>query len=435
MNHDHQKEHREHGESSSDDVKGKANNPLPTLGESLSDITLPIVDKQLELQDKRFYVTTPIYYPNSVPHIGHAYTTIMADVLNRYNKLFGKETYFTTGTDEHGQKVQEAAREAGVTPQELVDDISTRFQETWREFSVEPDLFMRTTFDFHKQFVEKCLQKLFDSGDIYKGSHTGWYSVSEEIFWPEKDIVDGKSPTGKEVIQVTEENYFFRMSKFCDRLVEHIEQNPGFISPPQKESETLGFLRQNVTDLCIGRPKSRVDWGIELPFDKDYVAYVWFDALLNYVSSLDKGNIEEGSRFDKFWDNATHLIGKDILITHTVYFPTMLMALDIQLPKTIFAHGWWLNSEGRKMSKSEGEVVAPLNMKETFGEDGFRYYMSRGLRFGNDLAFDIEKAKSKVNEDLANNFGNLVSRAVKLSAKTFGGAAPAPAVSMESTKN
>jgi methionyl-tRNA synthetase len=406
----------------------------PNQHTELSRLSMPLTLDLPEFRHTHFYISTPIYYPNSVPHIGHAYTTIVADILNRYNKLFGKKTFFVTGTDEHGQKVQQAAEKNGLPPQEHVDKVSAEFKDTWKQFSVEPSLFMRTTFNQHTAFVQHCLSKLYESGDIYKGSHAGWYSVSEEIFWPDKDIVDGLSPTGKEVVRIEEENYFFKMSRFKDRLIQHIEENPKFIQPDTKRSETLSFLKQDVNDLCIGRPKSRVEWGIELPFDDNFVTYVWFDALLNYVSALDVANLAGTDEAQELWDNATHLIGKDILITHSVYWPTMLMALEQQLPKTIFAHGWWLNSEGRKMSKSEGEVVAPLSMLDELGEDSFRYYMSRGVRLGNDLAFDLERAKAKLNGELANNYGNLISRTVKLSAKTFGNVTPTPALRTEASR-
>ena len=400
----------------------------------LKDWNLPIHSSFPELRSTPFYVTTPIYYPNAVPHIGHAYTTICADIFNRYYRLFGNETYFVTGTDEHGQKVQQAAEQRGMAPQAHVDELAQRFSEVWAEFAVRPDLFMRTTFNFHKKLVQESLQRLLDSGDIYKGRHVGWYSVSEEIFWPEKDIRDGKSPTGKVVIRLDEENYFFRMSRYQEQLIRHIETHPEFILPAEKVAETLGFLRQPLGDLCIGRPKSRVNWGIELPFDAAYVTYVWFDALLNYVSAIDNGNVRESARFQALWPQATHLIGKDILITHSVYWPTMLMALGMPLPRTIFAHGWWLNSEGRKMSKSEGDVVAPLNMKALFGQDAFRYYMARGLRFGNDLAFDIEKVRAKINDELAHNYGNLLSRSVKLAARLFNGKTPPGTMSVPASR-
>ncbi len=378
-----------------------------------------------DVSNKFFYITTPIYYPNSSPHIGHAYTTIIADIINRYEKFFGKNTFFSTGTDEHGQKILQAANKEGTPVKEYIDKIVSEFKEAWKELGVNPNIFIRTTDDFHEKIVKESLQKLYDKGEIYKKGYSGWYCVSEEIFYTEKDLINGKTSTGKEVIFVTEENYFFKMSLYQQRLIDYINENPDYIRPENRRQEVLGFLKEPLGDLCISRPKSRVSWGIELPFDTEYVVYVWFDALLNYISSIDYGN-QEKNQFNNFWKESHHLIGKDILITHAIYWSTMLMALGISLPKQIFAHGWWLNSEGKKMSKSEGDVVAPLNMKEIFGSDAFRYYMCRGVKFGSDLSFDIERAKEKLNDELANNYGNLASRVFKLVHKDFEGKIPVP---------
>jgi methionyl-tRNA synthetase len=284
---------------------------------------------------------------------------------------------------------------------------------------------MRTTFPFHREVVQRCLQDLFDRGEIYAQDYEGWYSVSEEIFYTEKDLVDGRSPAGKEVQKITERNYFFRMSKYQQQLIEYINKNPDFIQPAGKRSEVLGFLQQPLGDLCISRPKSRLSWGIEIPFDKDYVTYVWFDALLNYVSALGCGQgPEKQANFDRYWKEAIHLIGKDILITHTVYWPTMLMALGMPLPKMIFAHGWWLNALGGKMSKSEGPVVDPLSMRESVGVDALRYFLCREIQLGNDAQFSPEILVNRVNAELANNLGNLFSRSVNLVIKYFNGALP-----------
>jgi len=373
-----------------------------------------------------FYITTPIYYVNATPHIGHAYTTILADVFARYHRLWGDSVVMLTGTDEHGQKVQNAAKARGLDPQVHCDDMIVGFQTAWRDLEIEPDIFMRTTFPFHREVVQRCLQDLFDRGEIYAQDYTGWYSVSEEIFYTEKDLVDGKSPTGKEVQQITERNYFFRMSKYQTALIEHIEKHPEFIQPAGKRSEVIGFLQQPLGDLCISRPKSRLSWGIEIPFDRDYVTYVWFDALLNYVSALGWGQgPEKQANFDRFWPEVIHLIGKDILTTHTVYWPTMLMALGIKLPKTVFAHGWWLNALGGKMSKSEGPVVDPLSMRQTVGVDALRYYLCREIQLGNDAQFSPESMVNRVNAELANNLGNLFSRSVNLVLKYFEGLVPA----------
>lgn len=382
----------------------------------------------LRISPMSFYITTPIYYVNDAPHIGHAYTTIVADVLTRYHKLFGEQTFFLTGTDEHGQKVQSAAEARGLDPQQHVDELVERFRSIWQELEIEYDFFVRTTMPLHKQLVQRCLQQLYDKGEIYEDSYEGWYSVSEEMFYSERDLVDGKSPIGKEVKKITEKNYFFRMSKYQDRLLEHIEKNPSFIQPDTKRNEVLGFLSKPLTDLCISRPKNRLAWGVELPFDSEYVTYVWFDALLNYLSGIGYGQGgEQEGRWREFWPSALHLIGKDILTTHSVYWPTMLMALEVPLPKQIFAHGWWLNEDDAKMSKSEGKVVSPLDMKDIVGVDGLRYFLSREIYLGNDARFSKALVVAKLNAELANNLGNLMSRTVKLAAKHFGGIPPASA--------
>ena len=365
-----------------------------------------------------FFVTTPIYYVNDAPHIGHAYTTILADVLNRYKLLFGEETFFLTGTDEHGQKVEASAKSRGLEPQAHCDEYVKRFQNIWEELSIEPDFFIRTTMDFHKQVVKDCLQELFDKGEIYQDEYEGWYSESEEMFYTEDELVDGKSPMGKEVTKIREKNYFFKMSKYYDRLVKHVEDNPDFIQPKGKRSEVLGMLKEPLGDLCISRPKSRLTWGIELPFDQNFVTYVWFDALLNYPSALGYKQ-KDDSNFKKFWPNTTHLIGKDILMTHCLYWPTMLMALGVELPKQIFAHGWWLTADDTKMSKSEGEVVSPLEMKDIVGVYGLRYFLMRGMSPARDGQFSKELVLTKVNAELSNNLGNLLSRSIGLVAKHF----------------
>ena len=381
------------------------------------------------------YFTTPIYYVNDAPHIGHAYTTILGDVLSRYHRLFGEDGYFLTGTDEHGQKVQSSAEARGLTPQAHCDEFVQRFQEIWKELNIQNDDFIRTTFDFHKEVVRKCLQELYDKDEIYEDEYEGWYSVSEEMFYAEDELIDGKSPLGKEVVKIKEKNYFFKMSKYQERLISHIEANPDFIMPKGKRSEVLGFLKKPLEDLCISRPKSRISWGIELPFDTEFVTYVWFDALLNYVTAVGyKQTGEKSELYERYWPYVTHLIGKDILTTHCVYWPTMLMALEISLPKRIFAHGWWLNQDDRKMSKSEGEVVSPLDMKNIVGVDCLRYFLMRAMNPANDGQFSKELVLSRVNTDLANNLGNLLNRTVGLIDKHFDGQVPRTAPANAITK-
>ncbi len=375
----------------------------------------------------RFYLTTPIYYVNDKPHLGTAYCTIMADVITRYHRLFGDETLFLTGTDEHGQKVQEAAAKRGLDPQVHCDELAERFKVAWDELNIQYDIFFRTTDDFHKKAVQKCLQDLFDRDEIYSAEYEGWYSVSEEIFYTEKDLVNGKSPTGNEVTKVLEKNYFFKMSKYQQPLIDHINKNPEFIQPESRKNEVLGFLRQPLNDLCISRPKTRLKWGIEMPFDKDYVTYVWFDALLNYATGVGLHQSGKEKDFSKWWEDTApvHLLGKDIITTHAVYWPTMLMALGLRLPRTIFATGWILNRDMEKMSKSKGEVVNPLDMKNFVGVDSLRYFLVRDVHLGNDAPFSPDLLIGRVNNDLANNLGNLSSRTLNLVEKYFEGKIPA----------
>ncbi len=370
---------------------------------------------------KNYYFTTPIYYVNDTPHIGHAYTTVIADVFTRYHKLFGSEVYFLTGTDEHGQKIQEAAQKRGLTPQEHCDDMVKNYKTIWTELEIDHNFFFRTTDAFHKKAVQDCLQELYDKGEIYSQDYEGWYCVSDEIFLNEKDLVNGKSPTGKEVIRITEKNYFFKMSKYQNALIKKIESDPLYIQPESKRNEVLGFLRQPLEDLCISRPKKRLTWGVEIPFDRDYVTYVWFDALLNYATGVGYKQKGRESEFKKWWFDAgaIHLMGKDILTTHAVYWGTMLMALEIPLPKMIFAHGWWLTESNEKMSKSAGTVVKPLDLKDVVGVDALRYYLTRDVHFGNDAKFSQELVINRVNSELANNLGNLLSRSTNLIAKYF----------------
>ncbi len=374
----------------------------------------------------KFYVTTPIYYVNDKPHLGSTYTTVIADILKRYHQLFGDEAHFLTGTDEHGQKVQQAAEKRGKPPQAHCDEMVQTFQNAWKVMDIHEDLFFRTTFNYHVKAVQAALQELFDRDEIYADTYEGWYSVSDEIFYTEKDLVDGKSPNGKEVVKIEEKNYFFKMSKYQQKLIDYIEANPGFIQPASRRNEVLGFLRKPLEDLCISRPKARLNWGIEIPFDRDYVTYVWFDALLNYATGVGYKQPGREKDFEKWWvqARATHMIGKDILITHAVYWPTMLMALGIDLPKTIFAHGWILNRDNEKMSKSKGSVMDPLELIKMTEVDPLRYFLAHDVPLGHDAPASHELIAQRINNDLANNLGNLLSRSTNLIAKYFDGKAP-----------
>ncbi len=371
-----------------------------------------------------FYVTTPIYYVNDKPHIGHAYTTILADVLARYYRSLDVPTFFLTGTDEHGQKVQKAAAVRQMSPKAHCDETVVRFQELWQKLGITNDKFIRTTNEDHKAVVCEVLQELYDRGEIYKAEYSGWYCVGDERFYTEKDLVDGKCPEcGREVTEIVESNYFFRMSKYREWLIDYIETHPDFIQPSFRANETLGFLRKELNDLCISRPKSRLSWGIELPFDTDYVCYVWFDALLNYVSGA--GYRRNDGEFGKWWPASYHLIGKDILTTHTVYWPTMLKALDLPMPRTVFAHGWWLTGR-EKMSKSLGNVINPMEMVEKYGVDAFRYFLLAEMSPGQDASFTEAAFISRYNSDLANDLGNMLSRVLKMTIRSCGGVIPQP---------
>lgn len=372
-----------------------------------------------------FYITTPIYYVNDVPHIGHAYTTVAADVLARYWRLRGRDVFFLTGLDEHGQKVQQAAAKAGIDPQAHCDKLAPQFQDLWKRLNISNDAFIRTTDHPHKSVVQRYLQQLYDNQLIYKADYTGWYCTFDERFWTEKDVENGLCPDCKRPVEkLSEHNYFFKMGQYQNRLIDHIKQHQNFIRPESRCNEVLGFLTtQKLGDLSISRPKSRLSWGIELPFDKDYVTYVWFDALVNYVSALEY--LPKKPVFDQFWPANVHLVGKDILTTHAVYWSTMLMALDMKLPDTIFAHGWW-TVDGEKMSKSRGNVVDPNKMVDAFGADAFRYFLLREVPFGQDGDFSQEAMITRINSDLANGLGNLLSRTLTLIERTQAGQVPVP---------
>ena len=362
---------------------------------------------------KPFYITTPIYYVNDKPHIGHAYTTILADVLARHYRNIGRDVFLLTGLDEHGQKVQQAAESRNINPKQHCDEMAPRFLKLWDKLHISYDDFIRTTEKRHTDIVKYFLQKVYDKGDIYEDSYEGLYSVSEERFITEKEAESGDF---RDIKELKEKNYFFKMSKYQDKLIKHIEENPNFIQPKFRRNQVLGFLRSPLEDLCISRPKSRLSWGIEMPFDSNYVTYVWFDALINYVSALGLNSDEK--KYKPFWPVNYHLIGKDILTTHSVYWPTMLMSAGIKLPKSIFAHGWWLSDQS-KMSKSLGNVIDPLKLIETYGVDPVRFYLMKEMVLGQDSNFSLDSFVKCYNSDLANDFGNLLSRVTNLINKFY----------------
>jgi methionyl-tRNA synthetase len=385
----------------------------------------------------RLYVTTPIFYVNDKPHIGHAYCTILADTLARYARLNGAETYFLTGTDEHGQKVQQAAEKRGVTPQQHVDELSVAFRELWPTLHCEPDRFIRTTEPAHKHVVQRALWQLYDAGLIVERTFEGWYCVPDERFWTEKELVEGNCPDcGRPVTRLQERNWFFLMSQFQDQLIAAVQTGEMAIVPANRANEVLGFLREPLQDLCISRPKSRLSWGIELPFDTDFVAYVWFDALLNYVTALAPElpaptpedhaltpYLLDHDAFQKWWPHVTHCLGKDILTTHAVYWPTMLLALGLPVPRRLVTTGWWLMGDA-KMSKSVGNVVDPHELRDKYGADVMRYFFLREMAVGQDSNFSEEAIVRRNNADLANDLGNLLQRVIGLCVRAFEGKIP-----------
>lgn len=373
---------------------------------------------------KPYYITTPIYYPSTNLHIGNTYTTVAADAIARFKRLTGHEVMFLTGTDEHGQKIERIANEKGITPKEHVDEIVAGIKDLWKMMNISYDKFIRTTDDYHVKAVQEIFKKLYDQGDIYKDSYEGLYCTPCESFWTETQLVNGNCPDcGRPVEKAKEEAYFFKMSKYADRLIQYIEEHPDFIQPESRKNEMLNnFLRPGLQDLCVSR--TSFTWGIPVSFDEKHVIYVWIDALSNYITALGYGQ-ENQELYKKFWPADVHLIGKDILRFHTIYWPIMLMALGLELPKQVFGHGWLL-VDGGKMSKSKGNVVDPVVLVNMFGADSVRYYLLREIPFGSDGLFNNEIFIKKVNTDLANDLGNLLSRTIAMVYKYFDGVIQAP---------